>query len=119
VIVFTFAGAVDPSLIGPGWTGSGKTVTFFIADNGPNDLASVRDSVTGAPLGALGSVQLGGNYADNVAFTGSTMIASGSWVVVVLGTPSKAVQDVKKPSTMTWTTPGGTAVESGSSDVDF
>jgi hypothetical protein len=118
-IILTFAGPVDPSLIVPSWTGADMTVTLFVADNGPNDILSVQDSVTGAQLSALGSVQLGGNYADNVAFAGSTMTASGSWVVVVLGTPSKAVQDVKKATTMTWTTPGGSAVESGRSDIEF
>ncbi len=68
----------------------------------------------------LGSVQLEGNYVTGVAnFTGSTMTASGNKVTIVLGSLSGTVHDQKRPATMIWTTPKGTATESGPKDVDF
>jgi hypothetical protein len=118
-IVLTFAGAVTPSAILPGWNGAPIFVTVRIANNGKNDIVTVRDASTSAQLTELGSVQLGGNYSNNANFTGSTMTASGNKVTIVLGNPSGVVHDNKKTGTMVWTTPNGAATESGAKDVDF
>jgi hypothetical protein len=74
----------------------------------------------GTQIAALGSVNLQGHYAAAVTlFTNSTMTASGNTVTVVLGTRSHGVPTVNSPSTMVWTTPNGTATESGPADTDF
>jgi hypothetical protein len=120
-VVFTFAGAVSPSLILAGWNGSATTVTVAITDNAKNDVLTVVNSATGTQLPALGSVQLGGDYADrqNVTISGSTMTLSGSVVTIVLGTPAGKVGNEQKNGTMIWTTPTGTATESGPADNEF
>jgi hypothetical protein len=80
----------------------------------------VRTAATGAQLTGLGSVQLEGNYVAGVAnFTGSTMTASGNKVTIVLGALSGTAHVQNKTATMIWTTPKGTATESGPKDVDF
>jgi hypothetical protein len=119
-IVFSFSSAPDPSLILPGWTGSATTVTVLITDKGKNDVLTVLNPTTGLPL-ALGSVQLGGDYADrqNVTIAGSTMTLSGSAVTVVLGTTAGRVGNEQKSGTMIWSGPGGTATESGPADNEF
>jgi hypothetical protein len=118
-VVFTFASPPDPSLILAGWNGSATTVTVRISGNGKNDVLTVLNATTGAQL-ALGSVQLGGNYADKtLTMAGSTMTLSGRIVTVVLGTPSGKTHDEKKPGTMVWTAPSGTATESGPADNEF
>jgi hypothetical protein len=96
-------------------------VTLRITENGKNDLVTILNATTGAQLAALGSVQLGGDYVDkqNVNVPGSTMTLSGNVVRVILGTPSHQSFDQKKAGTMVWTTPSGTATESGAADTEF
>lgn len=120
-VVFTFASPPDPSLILPGWDGSATSVTLRITDNGKNDTLAILDATTGAPLTALGSVQLGGDYVDKktVDVPGSRMTLTGNVLRVVLGTPSVKSFDQQKTGTMIWTTPSGTATESGPADNEF
>ena len=47
------------------------------------------------------------------------MTASGNKVTIVLGTLSGTAHAQNKPATMIWTTPKGTATESGPKDLDF
>jgi hypothetical protein len=119
-IVFTYMSAFAPSLILGGWTGATMTVTVNVAGNGKNDVLTVV-TPGGSQITALGSIQLGGNYADkhNLTVPGSTMTLAGKVVTVVLGTPSGKVHDEKKAGTMVWTTPSGTANESGPADNEF
>ena len=119
-IFFTYMSAFAPSLILNGWTGATMTVTVNVAGNGKNDVLTVV-TAGGSQITALGSIQLGGNYADkhNVTVPGSTMTLAGRVVTVVLGTPSGKVHDEKKAGTMVWTTPSGTATESGVADNEF
>jgi hypothetical protein len=104
-----------------GWNGTATTVTLRITENGKNDIVTILDATTGAQLAALGSVQLGGDYADkqNVTLSGSTMTLSGNVVRVVLGTPSRQAPEQKKAGTMIWTAPSGAATESGPADTEF
>jgi hypothetical protein len=120
-VVFTFASPPDPSLILAGWNGTATTVTLRITDNGKNDILTILNATTGAQLAALGSVQLGGDYVDKqtVNVPGSTMTLTGNVLRVVLGTPSVKSFDQQKPGTMIWTTPSGTATESGPADNEF
>ncbi len=120
-VVFTFASPPDPSLILAGWDGSATTVTLRITENGKNDILTILNSTTGTPLAALGSVQLGGDYVDkpSVNVPGSTMTLTGNVLRVVLGTPSVKSFDQQKVGTMLWTTPSGTATESGPADNEF
>jgi hypothetical protein len=120
-IVYTFASAPDPSLILTGWNGSATTVTLRISNNAKNDFVTILNGATGAPLWALGLVQLGNNYTNpqTVTTAGSTMTLSGNVVTVVLGTPTGKSFDQKKAGTMVWTAPSGTATESGAPDNEF
>jgi hypothetical protein len=119
-MVFTFAGAPDPTAILPGWNGSPTAVTLKINENGANDFVTIL-SQAGAQLTALGSVSLGGDYADrqHVTASGSTMTLSGNVVTVVLGPSTGKSFTQTKPGTMVWTTPTGTATESGPLDNEF
>jgi hypothetical protein len=119
-MVYTFASAPDPSLILAGWNGAATTVTLRINENGTNDFVTILSS-GGTQLAALGSVQLGGDYADkqNVTATGSTMTLTGNVVRVVLGTPTGKSFDQKKVGTMVWTAPSGSVSESGAADNEF
>jgi hypothetical protein len=120
-MIFTFAGALNPTLVLAGWNGAPTAVTLRITGNGKNDVVTVLNAANGAQL-ALGSVQLGGNYVNNTTanFTRSTMTLSGNVVTVTLGTLSTGkVLDQKKAATMIWTAPSGTANESGPADNDF
>jgi hypothetical protein len=120
-IVYTFASAPDPSLILTGWNGSATTVTLRISNYAKNDFVTILNGTTGAPLWALGLVQLGNNYTNpqTVTTAGSTMTLSGNVVTVVLGTPTGKSFDQKKAGTMVWTAPSGTATESGAADNEF
>jgi hypothetical protein len=121
VVTFTYAGTVNPDLILPGWNGSTTGVTVRIAGNGPNDALSVHDPSDDSVLTGLGAIDLGGNYANGTSmdFTGSQMALSGSIVTIVLGTPVGGAHRDTTAKAMTWTTPQGTATESGPSDADF
>jgi hypothetical protein len=121
VVVFKFASAPDPSVILAGWNGSATPVTLRLNENGANDFVTVLNVSTGAQLAALGSVALGGDYADkqNVTAADSTMVLYGSVVFVVLGKPTGRAVDQRKAGTMVWTAPSGTATESGPADTEF
>ena len=116
-LLLTFAGPVDPALISPGWDGSPKTVSVSFLHHASSDTVTVEEG--GVTIAALGSVELGANYASNVTFANSTMTASGATVTVVLGTGTGGIHTVTDPTTMVWTTPQGSATESGPADVDF
>ena len=119
-IVYTFASAPDPSLILAGWNGAATTVTLRINESATNDFVTILNSTTGEQLAALGSVRLGGDYAaQNVTAPGSTMTLTGSVVKVILGTPTGKALHQKNVGTMVWTTPSGTAIESGLPDNEF
>jgi len=120
-IVYTFASAPDPALILTGWNGSATTVTLRISNYAKNDFVTILNGTTGAPLSALGLVQLGNNYTNpqSVTTAGSTMTLSGNVVTVVLGTPTGKWFEQKKAGTMVWTAPSGTATESGAPDNEF
>jgi len=96
-------------------------VTLRITNNAKNDLVTILNGTTGAPLSALGLVQLGNNYTNpkTVTTAGSTMTLSGNVVTVVLGTPTGKWFEQKKVGTMVWTAPSGTATESGAPDTEF
>jgi hypothetical protein len=95
-------------------------VTLRINDNAKNDFVTILSS-GGTQLAPLGSVQLGGDYADkqNVTAAGSTMTLTGNVLRVVLGTPTGKSLDQKKVGTMVWTAPSGSATESGAADNEF
>jgi len=111
---------VDPTQILAGWTGSAKAVTVRITpSNTRNDGMVVLDG-SGNQIAALGSVNLHGHYASAITlFTGSTMTASGNTVTIVLGARSHGVPIENSTSTIVWTTPNGSATESGPADTDF
>ena len=61
-ITFTFASAVNPALILPGWNGASTTVSIHFQHNSSNDILSVRNDSTGALLAELGAVEMKANY---------------------------------------------------------
>jgi hypothetical protein len=121
VVTFTYGGTVNPDLILSGWDGSATGVTVRIAGNGPNDVLAVHDASDDSLLAGLGSVDLDGNHANSTSmdFTGSQMTLSGNTVTIVLGTPVGNAHRDTTAKAMTWTTPQGTATESGLLDADF
>lgn len=96
-------------------------MTIRIRGNGPNDVLTVVDEGTGSALAGLGQVDLEANYANGTLldFTGSRMTLSGATITVVLGTRSGTAHHHTTPATMVWTSPDGTATESGPADVEF
>jgi chitinase len=121
VVTLTYAGTVNPDLILSGWDGSAVAVTVRIAGNGPNDVLTVHDASDDSVLTGLGLVDLNGNYANSTSmdFTGSQMTLSGSVVTIVLGTRVGIPHLDTTAKAMTWSTPEGTATESGPLDADF
>jgi hypothetical protein len=119
-VTFTFTSRVDPTQILAGWDGSATAVTVRMTPSSTqNDGMTVLDG-SGNQIAALGSVNLHGHYVSAITlFTGSTMTASGNTVTIVLGTRSHGVPTENSPSTMVWTTPNGSATESGPADIDF
>ncbi len=118
-IVFTFSGPVTPSLVLSGWDGSATNVTAHF-DHQAGVSSLFIETPAGAPMPALGSVDLAAHYTNAVDFTASTMIAGLSTVTIVFGTPGAGgVHTIAAPTTMVWTTPSGSASESGLADVEF
>jgi hypothetical protein len=118
-VLFTFAGALDPSTILASWDGSSTTVIVHFEHQGGISTLSIEDSA-GTPLAALGSVDLADHYANTLDFTGSTMTASGSTITVALGAEGAGgILTNSIPTTMVWTAPTGSASESGLPDVEF
>jgi hypothetical protein len=120
-IIYTFASAPSPSLILAGWSGSAMPITVRVNENGPTDFVTILNATTGAQLAGLGSVQLGGNYVDNqnVTAAGSTMTLTGRVLRIVLSAPTGKLVHQKQAGTMVWTSPSGTATESGAADTEF
>jgi hypothetical protein len=119
-ITFTFTSTVDPTQILAGWNGSATAVTVRMTPSiTQNDGMTILDQ-SGNQIAALGSVNLHGHYVAAITlFTGSTMTANGNTVTIVLGARSHGVPTENSPTTMVWTTPSGSATESGPADIDF
>jgi hypothetical protein len=132
-VVFTFTEAVEPTTILAGWNGSSTPVTLrLIQQNGtPGDRVQVWDAGNTTQL-PFGLIRLFNHYvtADR-AFSGSTMMMSGSTITVTLGTPGGAVStatgtgDISWGPTTTVTDRAGNAcsnanaAEGGAADLDF
>jgi hypothetical protein len=118
-LVFTFAGAVDPNLVVAGWDGSATPVTVHIEGPGRTDVLTVQNAADNSPLTELGSVQTDRDYASTADFVSSQMTLGGNTITIVLGTPSGTVYRDPSAKELVWTTPHGTATESGHPDSDF
>jgi hypothetical protein len=118
-IVFTYAGTVDPDLILPGWDGSTTGVTVRIEGNRTEDVVTVRDPSDDSVLTGLGLVRTDGYYADTAIFSNSQMTLSGTTVTIVLGTLSGTTHRDPSAKALVWSTPQGSATESGHPDSNF
>jgi len=118
-VVFTFSAVVDPASILAGWDGSATPVVLHLADVGGTSVLTVRNAASTAALTELGSVQTHGDYASTADFTSSQMTLGGSTITIVLGTLSGTTNRDPSAKTMVWTTPEGTATESGHPDSNF
>jgi hypothetical protein len=117
-LVLTFAGAVDPALILSGWDGTAAAVRVRFEGAG-DDTITVRDT-SDAALSELGSIQANRDWAASSAeFTSSQMTLSGNTITIVLGTLSGTITRDPSAKALVWTTPHGTATESGHPDSDF
>lgn len=131
-VVFTFSEAIDPEFVLAGWSGGSTGVTVRLTNNAGGDRLVIRNAANSANL-PFGTVFLTntGYVTTTRDFTASTMVMSGSTVVITLGTPSGATGTVTTASTSTWT-PSSTVVdaagnacsttsvsESGGADVQF
>ncbi|MFL5920760.1 MAG: hypothetical protein ACJ75D_05565 [Gaiellaceae bacterium] len=117
-LLFTFSGLVDPSLILAGWDGSATTVTLHFEGVG-DDVLTLRKPSDGSVLGELGSVRANRDYVTSADFTASQMTLAGNTITIVLGSPSGAIGRDPSAKQLVWTTPHGTAAESGHPDSDF
>jgi hypothetical protein len=134
-ITFNFTETMDPQTILAGWDGTSTAVTVRLLDNlGGRDTIQVYDAANTTLLN-LGDVNLGGNQyvkKGDAVFSGSTMVQSGSSIVITLGVPSGGdLQTVGTATTMVWTPsaaatdPAGNPcsiaaiTESGGADVEF
>jgi len=116
-LVLTFAGAVDPALVLPGWDGTATAVRVRFEGTG-DDTITVRDP-SDSVLSELGSIQANRDWATGAEFTGSQMSLSGDTITVVLGSLSGTITRDPSAKALVWTTPHGTATESGHPDSDF
>jgi len=118
-VVFTFSAALDPTTILAGWDGSATAVVVHIVNAGGSSVLTVRNAANTADITELGSVQTNGDYATTADFIGSQMTLSGNTITIVLGTLSGTTHRDPSAKTMVWTTPEGTATESGHPDSNF
>jgi hypothetical protein len=116
-LALTFAGTVNPDLVISGWDGSATAVTLRLSHVGRDDEFTFEKG--GTTILPLGLVNLQANYANAMTFA-ATMTLSDDTITIVLGASSGGtLHTVGLAKTMTWTTPGGSASESGLSDIDF
>ena len=134
-VTFTFSEQIDPNSILAGWTGTSTTVTFRLANAscaGSVDGFTIRNAANSATL-PFGTTCTGRtDYVSTTrTFSGSTMVQSGTQIVITLGTPSGATLTAGGNGTMTWT-PNAAALdaagnacstavttESGAGDPEF
>jgi hypothetical protein len=109
---------VDPTLILAGWDGFATPVVVHM-DLGGTSVLNVRNTGDTADIAELGSVQTNGDYASTADFTSSEMTLSGSTITIVFGTLLGTTNRDPSAKKMVWTTPHGTATESGHQDSNF
>lgn len=132
-VSFTFNEPVDPNSILSGWDGSSTSVTLRLnQQNGAmGDRLQVWNAANTAQL-PFGTSRLIRDYvAADMAFTGSTMVMSGSTVTITLGTPNGPTLTATGTGNMIWqpdaaVTDGagnacatGNVTEGGAADLDF
>jgi hypothetical protein len=102
-LTLTFSEPMEPGSFLAGWSGA-TTVTVRLVQAGGGDRFQIWNQANTTQL-PFGTVNLG--RTDYVTatrtFTGSTMVMSGSTIVVTLGTPSGAVTTAAGNGSITWT----------------
>ncbi len=117
-VTYTFSKVLAPYLGYLGWDGSPRAVIAAFDYRGGVSTLQIEDT-DGSTL-PLGTVDLDAHYTGKIDFTSSTMTASGDTITVVLGTAGAGTRNtISTPTTMTWTSYGGSAGESGVPDIDF
>lgn len=135
-ITLSFSEIIDPESVLVGWTGVSSDVVVRITHNLTGDVLTIRDSANTAQL-PLGSVTLAGTeYVSTTrdfgaSGTKSSMTATGTTLVLTLGTPSGTTGTQLVGGAMVWApsasaTDGAgnacqttSATESGLLDVEF
>jgi hypothetical protein len=135
-LTLTYSEQIEENSILAGWAGTATNVVVRLNNVGGGDTVRIYNAANTALL-QLGTVNLArtdyttSNRTFGATGTPSTMVTSGSDVVVVLGTPSGAVTTAGAASNMIWT-PSATATdaagntaattaqtESGALDLNF
>jgi hypothetical protein len=135
-ITLTYSEDVEPETVLSGWTGASTKVVVHVNNAEPSDTVTIFNSTNASQL-PLGTISLGRNDYTTASITfgasgtNSTMVMSGTQIVITLGTQSAAGRTAEGTGTMTWTpvaTPtdlAGNAMsttarsETGSADKDF
>ncbi|MGE5407990.1 MAG: hypothetical protein ACM3NV_05205 [Syntrophothermus sp.] len=113
-ITYTFSEPPEPESILAGWGGAATPVVVRL-NNGASDTVTIYNAANAIQL-PLGTVDLGrtGYTTSNITFgatgTASSMVLSGSTIVVTLGTQSAAATTVSGNGKMIWT-PSATATD--------
>jgi len=136
-LILTYSEVMDWTTILAGWTGATTNVQLKLVAPAGNTNDYIEVYSPSQVLLPLGTITLGSkDFAKNdVVFgatgTPTTMIASGSALTFVLGTPSVGADTSKTASAMTWTpsttttdragnaTSATPRTETGASDKDF
>lgn len=130
-LTFSFSEPIEPTSVLAGWDGSATSVVVRFFRSGGSRPMTVRNADNSAQL-PLGTTTMSTHSPNNTAvdFVASSMVRSGTNIVITLGTTSGAAQ-TGTANTMSWTPqaevtdPAGnpmsvTAVtEGGAADPDF
>ena len=143
-LTLTYNSVIDPYSILSGWSGASTKVQVYLVDGGGNndsiDVYNMESTPVQLPVG---TVDLGSKeylttgsgkhivYGAPGAATPSTMVQSGSSVVITLGTPGGASSTSTAHAAMVWTPStsatdiagsavgANTATQSGATHVNF
>jgi hypothetical protein len=135
-VTFTFSETMDTESILAGWTGPSTNVVVRLNNVGGSDTLEVWNAANTSQL-PLGTISLGrtdyvtANRTFGASGTASTMVQSGTTIMITLGTASGATGTAAGNGTMTWP-PSATATdragnacstasvtESGAADKEF
>jgi predicted ribosomally synthesized peptide with SipW-like signal peptide len=115
-LTLTYNSVIDPYSILSGWSGASTKVQVYLVDGGSaNDSIDVYNTESTPAQIPVGVVDLGSKgylttgsgkhivYGATGAATPSTMVQSGSSIVITLGTPSGASSTSTTQAAMIWT----------------
>jgi predicted ribosomally synthesized peptide with SipW-like signal peptide len=142
-LTLTYNSVIDPYSILSGWSGASTKVQVYLVDDVVDDSIDVYNTESTPVQLPVGTVDLGSRsylttgsgkhivYGATGAATPSTMVQSGSSIVITLGTPGGASSTSTTHAAMVWTpstsatdiagnaVSANTATQSGATHVNF